>query len=65
MMVDFIELDQHNHFGFVVTSKEDDNEIYVSPTYNISVTKSRRSMGKSVDMFEKYGNVHFQEREEV
>ena len=58
-------LNEHNHFGFVVTSKEDDREIYVSPTYNISVTKSRRSMGKSVDMFEKYGNVHFQEREEL
>ena len=58
-------LDHHNHFGFVVTSKEDDNEIYVSPTYNISVIKSRRSMGKSVDMFEKYGNVRFQERKEI
>ena len=58
-------LDQHNHFGFVVTSKEDDNEIYVSPTYNISVTKSRRSMMRSVEFFEKFSNVRFQEREEV
>ena len=65
MMVDFIELDQHNYFGFVVTSKEDDNEIYVSPTYNISVTKSRRSMMRSVEFFEKFSNVRFQEREEV
>tara|TARA_R110002126_G_scaffold229562_1_gene373895 strand:- start:44 stop:223 length:180 start_codon:yes stop_codon:yes gene_type:complete len=58
-------LDHHNHFGFVVTSKEDDNEIYVSPTYNISVTKSRRSMMRSVEFFEKFSNVRFQEREEV
>jgi|TARA_R110000787_G_scaffold262176_1_gene367549 hypothetical protein len=58
-------LDHHNHFGFVVTSKEDDNEIYVSPTYNISVTKSRRSMMRSVEFFEKFSNVRFQEREEI
>ena len=58
-------LDHHNHFGFVVTSKEDDNEIYVSPTYNISVTKSRRSMMRSVEFFEKFSHVRFQEREEV
>ena len=58
-------LDHHNHIGFVVTSKEDDNEIYVSPTYNISVTKSRRSMMRSVEFFEKFSNVRFQEREEV
>ena len=58
-------LDHHNHFGFVVTSKEDDNEIYVSPTYNISVTKSRRSMMRSVEFFEKFSNVRFQEREGI
>ena len=60
-----VELDPHNYFGFVATSKEDDNEIYVSPTYNISVTKSRKSMARAVDMFELFSNVRFQEREEV
>jgi len=58
-------LDQHNHFGFVITSKEDGSEIYVSPTYNISVTKSRRSMMRSVKMFELFSIVRFQEREEI
>jgi len=58
-------LDHHNHFGFVVTSKEDGNEIYVSPTYNISVTKSHKSMIRSVEMFELFSNVRFQERKEI
>ena len=58
-------LDQHNYFGFVATSKENGSEIYVSPTYNISVPKSRRAMVKAVEMFELVSNVRFQEREEV
>ena len=58
-------LDQHNHFGFVATSKEDGNEIYVSPTYNIGSTKSHKSMIKSVEMFEIFSNVRFQERKEI
>ena len=58
-------LDQHNYFGFVATSKEDGSEVYVSPTYNINVTKSRRAMVKAVEMFELVSNVRFQEREEV
>jgi len=58
-------LNEHNHFGFVVTSKRDNSEIYVSPTYNISVTKSHRSMIRSVEMFELFSNVRFQERKEI
>jgi len=58
-------LDQHNYFGFVAASKEDGSEIYVSPTYNISVTKSRKAMVRSVEMFELVSNVRFQEREKL